>query len=218
MKIVFAHNVYNRFQTLKNTISAERNHFPDSKIAVAHNDTFKNIFTEFNDIQFIEFGEKPHKIGCVNGCILSIQQLMNTDFDVLIFSHDDVSIININVVNKHIEDIISGKYDVICRKPLSYNGLTEIFGGYYMMETVYFSKNAVLKLFTDIKTLKDENEIPTPISGGSISPEVWFYKLINNKELKINEIRFDIHANYNDNLSQQMGYFHKNIGLRGWND
>jgi hypothetical protein len=217
MKVAFAHNVFNRFKMLKETIEVERKIFPDSKISVACNGDFINIFNEFNDIQFTQFNERPHKIGCVNGCILSIQQLLSIDFDVLIFSHDDVYVVenNLNVIEKHIESIINGEFDVVCRKPLKYVNNTEVFGGYYMMEVFYVSKNTAVKLFTDIKTLKDEYEMPI---FGTPSPEVWFYQLINGKELKINEIQFLLNENYNNNLMNQMGFYHKNAGIRGWRD
>ena len=217
MKVVFAHNVYNRFKALKNTIDAEIEIFPDSKISVAYNDTFINLFSEYKNVKFMGFGERPHKIGCVNGCILSIKQLLDADFDVLIFSHDDVSIVKskLDVVNKHISSIMTNEYDVICRKPLKYVNNAEIFGGYYMMEVFYVSKNAAIKLFRDTTTLKDESEIPVL---GTASPEVWLYQLINNGRLKINEIQFLLDENYNDNLANQMGFYHKNVGVRGWQD
>lgn len=233
MKIVFAHNVYDRFLTLKTTIDIEKRLYPDSKISVAYNsdylNRFNNQFIFDNNIKFIHFNEKPHKIGCVNGCILSIQQLLNEEFDVLIFSHDDVYIVenNINIINKHIDSIINNEFDIISRKPLKYVNNVDIYGGYYYIETVYFSKKAAIELFSNIKTLNNENEIPVDMYN-SISPEVWFYRLITNKGLKINEITFDISLAlynntlnmdvYNNKLIEQMGYYHKNVGIRGWRD
>jgi len=48
MKIAFAHNVFDRFKTLKETIGLERDFFPDSDVFVACNsrnndDFFKTI-------------------------------------------------------------------------------------------------------------------------------------------------------------------------------
>ena len=90
--IVFAHNVYNRLKTLKDTILVEKKYFPNSNISVACNDVFINIFYDITNFSVIRFNEREHKIGCVNGCISSIKQLLNQVFDVLIFSHDDVRI------------------------------------------------------------------------------------------------------------------------------
>jgi hypothetical protein len=115
MNIVFAHNVYDRLKTLNYTILTEKSIFPDAHVSVACNGTFVNIFKDVTNFSVIGFDEKPHKIGCVNGCILSIQQLLNVDFDVLIFSHDDVYInkIYLDVFYKNIDDILNKKYDII---------------------------------------------------------------------------------------------------------
>ena len=53
---------------------------------------------------------------------------------------------------------------------------------------------------------------------GTPSPEVWLNKLISNNNLKVNEIEFHIDENYNNNLMNQMGFYHKNAGIRGWRD
>jgi hypothetical protein len=215
MKIVFAHNVYNRFLTLKDTVQIEKKLFPDSKVSVAYNGDFVNVFGEFNDINFVKFNEKPHKIGCVNGCILSIQQLLKEDFDVLIFSHDDVSIVqtHIDVVNKHINSIISGDFDVVCRTPQ-----VKVWGGYYMMEVFYISKKAAIDVFSNLSTLKNEHDIPLDV-WGKIAPETWLHNVLNGRGLKINVIEYELRLDtYNDQLIKLMGFYHKNAGLRGWKD
>jgi len=213
MNVVFAHNVYNRLVTLRDTITIEKKLFPQSKVSVAYNDSFINIFNELTDIEFIKFNEKPHKVGCVNGSILSIQNLLQYDFDVLIFSHDDVYINeeNLDVVNNHIISITSGEFDAVCRTPRGW-------GNYSMMEIFYISKKAAIKLFQDLVRFSDDFQIPVD-SRNSPSPEVWLYNILHSKDLKINEIIFESRlSDYNIQLSQQMGYLHKNYGLRGWRD
>ena len=213
-KIVFAHNVYNRLKTLKDTILIEKKFFPDSHVSIASNDLFINIFQEITNLSIISFNEKPHKIGCVNGCILSIQQLLNEDFDVLIFSHDDVRINNNfnKVLNKNIEEIVNGDFDVICRIPEEYSN------NYYMMEVFFLSKKVVTKIFTDLQPIKDENKIPRDIHN-SISPEVWLFNQLNGNGFNIKEIKFNLNINnYNQILGEQMGYLHLNAGERGWKD
>jgi len=222
MKIAFAHNVYNRLKTLKDTILIEKKYYPDAYVSVACNDVFVNIFQEITNFSATTFNEKPHKIGCVNGCILSIKQLLNTDFDVLVFSHDDVRINEnyLHVVQGHINDIASGRYDIICRMPEDYGD------NYYMMEIFYLSKKAAIELFSNLSPIKNENQIPIDILG-SISPEVWTYNLFIKSGLKINEIRFPLKIrnsdeakkrNYNLVLGQNFGYHHLNAGKRGWTD
>ena len=214
MKIVFAHNVYNRLKTLKDTISIEKNIFPDATISVASNNTFINIFQEFSNFSVVHFNQYEHKIGCVNGCILSIRELLKYDFDVLIFSHDDVRINEqyTNVVNSHINSIIENKFDCICRKPLNGYG-----NNYYLMEIFYLSKEAAIKIFSELNTLKNESEIPLDIKG-SISPEVLLFQMINKHNIKINEVVYVHDDNYNETLGKTMGFYHVNAGERGWID
>ncbi len=213
MNITFCHNVYNRLNTLKDTIIVEKNIYPNANISVAYNDRFINIFQNISNFSAIHFNEREHKIGCVNGCILSIKEMLNKDFDVLIFSHDDVRI-NMNYIDvfkSHIDNIISGKYDIICRK-------AENFGDYYMMECFYLSKKAAIDIFSDLKILKNENEIPVDYRG-SYSPEVWLFHLFSNKNLKINEIKhINELNNYNKTLGLQLGFYHHRAGERGWKE
>ena len=213
--IVFAHNVYNRLKTLKETILVEKKYFPDSYISVACNDVFINIFYDITNFSVIRFNEAEHKIGCVNGNILSIKQLLHRDFDVIIFSHDDVRINEqyFNVVNDHINSIVEKKFDVICRKPL--NGYGD---NYYLMEVFYMSKEAAIKIFSKLNTIKNESEIPLDIRG-SFSPEVFLFQNIIKHDLKINEIKyFHSDNDYNEILGKTMGYEHLNAGYRGWID
>ena len=213
MKVVFAHNVYDRLRTLKDTVVIEKNVFPDAQVSVECNDTFINIFQDITNFSVVSFNEKPHKIGCVNGCVLSIKKLLETDFDVLIFSNDDVHINEkyMHVVTSHINEVINGKYDVICRTPKEYGD------NYYMMEVFYMSKKAVVEIFSDAFPVKDEIEIPTDLRG-SISPEVWLFNTLNSKKLKIKSMQYTVHGDYNNQLAEQMGYYHVNIGQRGWKD
>jgi hypothetical protein len=222
MKIVFAHNVHNRLNTLKDTVLIEKKIFPDADVCVAYNDVLINIFQDITNFNLIHFNQREHKIGCVNGCILSIKELLKVDFDVLIFSHDDVRINEnmINVFQNHINDIESGKYDIVCRMP-------EEFGdNYYMMEVFYISKKAALQIFENLFPLNNENEIPLDLHN-RISPEVWTYNLFTKSGLKINEIRFKLKVKnkedsqkneYNLVLGQNLGYYHLNAGKRGWKD
>ena len=214
MKVAFAHNVFDRYVTLKDTIDIENQLFPDSSISVANNgEMTNNTFQNMKNVKIVNFHQKTHKIGCVNGCILSLQQLLKEDLDVIVFSHDDVSINMdyITTVSQHLENIYNGTYDVICRKPSS------IFGdNYYMMEVFYVSQNAAIEIFSNLTIFNEENKIPLDIRG-SISPEVWLYSMFVNKNLKIKEITFEQNE-YNKQLGEQMGYKHKNAGLRGWKD
>lgn len=214
MKIVFAHNVYDRYKTLKNTIIIEKSLFPEAKISVAHNTERPDIFSDISNISFIKFNEKSHKIGCVNGCIHSIKNLLKEDFDVLIFSHDDVRINKnkIDTLQSHINDIISRKYDAIFRNPIEYGKR------YYMMEVFLMSKKAVIEVFQNLLPLKYESEIQLDIKN-SISPEVWLYDIVSKHNLKINIIEYKLsNVDYNKTLESTFGYNHLNAGYRGWKE
>lgn len=216
MKIAFCHNIYDRVKTLGHTISIEKELFSDIIISVAYNNKIieNEIINNKNINKSVYFEQESHKIGCVNGLILSIQQILDQDFDIVIFSHDDVYINKYynDVFNKNISDIYLGNYDVICRSP-------EKLGNYIMMESIFFSKKTVLKLFNNIKTLSNENEIDRDIRG-SLSPEVWLSNLINKyDDLNKKIIKYNHEdPEYNKILGETLSFFHRNIGMRGWQE
>ena len=216
MKLAFCHNVYDRVRTLNNTISIEKELFPDSIISVAYNNKIikNDIINNKNINKYVYFEQQPHKIGCVNGFILSIQQILNEDVDVIIFSHDDVYINRdyIDVFNNNINDIYLGNYDIICRSP-------DGFGNYIMMETLFLRKHATISLIKILEIFLDENNIDKD-HRQSISPEVWLFKILtNNPEYNIKFLKYvQEDHNYNDILGSLLGTYHKNIGLRGWQE
>jgi hypothetical protein len=217
MKVAFAHNVFDRFKTLKETIGQEREFFPDSNIFVACNSrnnddffkTIKNCYVKY-------YTETPeHKIGCVNGLLLACNMVLEHDFDVLIFSHDDVRINPkyFDVVMKNISDV-QNDFDLVYRNPVSYGS------EYAMMEALYMNKRAVEILFSTIKLLKDESEIGYYEKTFSICPELWFFNKVKNSNLRVNIIKYDNKYlnDYNIKMLSQIGFEHLNAGSRGWKD
>jgi hypothetical protein len=212
MKIAFAHNVYDRFKTLKETIDIEKKYFPNSKHYISCNSYENDIFfSQFNNLKFKYFLETPeHKIGCVNGFLLSCNMALDDDFDILVFSHDDVRLTlnHLNVAMSNINAVFNNEYNMIYRNP------TWIGPDYAMMEVVIMNRTIAEILFSKIKLLTDESEIGCWGNVKSISPEFWFYNKIKNINLSKKVIKYS-----NDNeLPQQMGFQHLNIGLRGWKD
>ena len=215
MEISFAHNVQNRHKTLRETIEMERKFFPEAKIYVAYNDNGFNLnyFNDLFNIKFIKYVGNGHKIGCVNGCISSIRETINDDSDIVVFSHDDVKINPryIEVFNDRVQEILNG-IDIICRKPHSYGD------NYYMMEGFFINKLAVKEIFETQILYKNNSELPLDIRG-SHSPEVWLYDVLNEKKLNLKCIEYYHHINnYNKTLAENLGLFHKNAGIRGWED
>ncbi len=213
MKLAFAHNVYNRPKTLNETIRIERELYPDSTISVAYNNCIiENHF--LSGIKYIYYPQESHKIGCTNGFILSIRNIIDSDFDVCCFSHDDVRISNINVFKRNLDFILNNEFDIICRTPGGDFG-----NKYIMMECVFFNKKTIVKIFENLKPFNNEFEIPVD-HRGSISPEVWFGNLLYDSGLKMKlyitpEVKQEY---YNSMLNEIMGFEHLNSGIRGWDD
>lgn len=221
MKISFAHNVYDRPQRLAETIKIEKEIFPDANIYVAYNNNKidSDILKNKNITQSAFFPQSTHKIGCVNGAYLSINLALQNNPDIIIFSHDDVFISNPEVVKKHVESIISGKYDFIARIP---KNLKEIGTNYMMMEAMFFSLKAAQLIYGNFKAFTNELDIERDLRG-SISPEVNMYNIVT-KALPQKSI--DIHfydqvndlQKYNETLNMMLGFTHHNAGMRAWKE
>ena len=85
MKVAFAHNVFDRFKTLSETIRQEREFFPDSDVFIACNSRNNdNFFKTIKNCYVKYYTETPkHKIGCVNGLLLACNMALEHDFDIV---------------------------------------------------------------------------------------------------------------------------------------
>jgi len=196
----------------------EKKMFPDSQCVIGYNvDSPAETLKEFQNIEYLKFPGTTHKIGCSNGCIATINAALKYDPDVIVFSHDDVRINPSfkDTVISNLTKIASGEYDAICRKPLP----VDVHGlEYYMMEVFCISKKAATLAFKDRSFFITELTIPRDLRG-SISPEVFLYQVLQKKGLKIQEKEyFHTIERYNETLSSQFGFVHKNVGQRGWED
>ena len=214
MNIVFTHNVQNRHQTLMETIKTESTLFPNANIVVAYNDKNFNLdfFNDVSNIEFIYFVGEGHKVGCVNGCITAINNSLKYNSDVIIFSHDDVKINNgkINIFQQNVEDIYSNKSDIICRQP-------EWINNYLMMEGFFINKESARKMF-EVEILH-ETEKTLPVDDRqSPSPEVWLDDLVKKCGIKSKIVKYNNADDYNGILGENLGFYHKNAGIRGWKD
>lgn len=221
MKIVFCHNVFDRFLTLHHTLKIEKVHYPFSNSIIGFNnaDPRDHVKYHWNDIEFLKYDGMTHKIGCTNGCIATIQAAIKHKPDVIVFSHDDVYLHQdyLSVFSKNINMIGNGECDVIVRRTPD----TSVIGGkYYMMEAFMLSLKAANECFSHLHLFQDEQEIDNDIRG-SISPEVFLYRILNKEGIKLHVLEYDNAApieKYNELLGQTIGFYHKNIGYRGWND
>jgi len=222
MKVAFAHNVYDRFKTLNETINVERKFFPEAEEFIACNSYVNDIsFYGQKNLQIKYFLETPeHKIGCVNGMLLSCNMALEKDFDILIFSHDDnrINPKYFDVVMNHINRIYNSEYDVVCRNP------NWLGNDILMIETVYMNRKAVETLFSNIMLLKNESEIGNYVYNkgnvrvNSVSPEHWFYLKIANSGLNTNIIKFGGNKRDDEEICRDIGFSHINNGIRGWKD
>jgi hypothetical protein len=218
MKLLFCHNVHLRYKTLYDTIRIEKKLFPDSECIVAYNNEMPpREFDEFDGITFTPYNGLTHKIGCANGCITSIQEALESNPDVIVFSHDDVFISekHLEIFNDRIKMIVDGKSDFICRLP-STKELTFPYGeNYYMMECFFISGKAAKQTFGNLKLYNNEEEITRDVRG-SISPEAMLYEVTKNIERKHVIIYDHKLEGYNETLESLMGHHHLNAGIRGW--
>lgn len=215
MKIVFCHNVHLRYKTLFDTLKIEKQLFPDSYSIVAYNDSPPPTYVkQFKDVTFIPFKGVTHKIGCTNGCIVSIQEALKHNPDVIVFSHDDVFISQkyLHIFNRHSESIWKGFYDFIGRIPGG-----GVYGkNYMMMECFFISAKAAKISFGEMTPYIDESDIVRDVRG-SISPEVFLFEAINKPELKLLTMEYEHKLEgYNETLESLMGFHHLNAGKRGW--
>ena len=100
------------------------------------------------------FENKNHQLSCYNSLISGMKMILeyennnenNNENDIVIFSHEDCYIKNIDLFNKNINILKNNTYDIVCREfdaPLSRNH----FDKYYMFDTFFIKKKSVKKIF-----------------------------------------------------------------------
>jgi hypothetical protein len=222
VNIIFAHNSHNRPKTLINTINEEKKYFPNSifYLSVTKNGTInEEIINDTKNLIVIPTDGNSWQLGCINCFYSSISKICE-DYDdgIIIFSHDDVYLTNIDVVKDNIQLMINENIPFIVRRPDILN-----FGeNYYMMEVVFLNLKHIKKIFTPYDTffIKEESLIPRDKNNYS-SAEVWLYE-------KLNSLKNGLIINYphcfltieeiNNNLTKNLGYKHINLGQNGWNE
>ena len=217
MELIFAHNVHKRYKPLFHTIETSHKYFPNSKVCVAGDgDDFSHINND--KIKFEKYGPtQGHKVGCVNSPIHSLKMCLEYDFDVVSFSHDDVSIGNIDMVKRDLQMIESG-YDFIGRRHIGQRNHTD---GYYankyiMIENYYMTRRMVESVFKDVELFPiNENLLPKDAFsyGNSPSCELKFGEiLLHEKHIEDYKYYFyDFEHNY-PNKENEMGWIHTSEG------
>lgn len=219
MKLAFVHNVYNRYKTLEYNISLHSKYFPSADTYIMYNlKSYEDTTLYLNsNIKSKYFSDTEHKLGCINGFILGIKETLSKKYDVIIFSHDDVYINEscINLIKDNIKLTYSYPYNFIARRPVT-SGNYNVYGeDIIMMESVYLNGSYVRENFSKLKPLSSEKEIKKD-KRDSPSPECHLYSLLGKDGLIID---YDHKLkDYNKILGETLGFYHKNIGERGWTD
>jgi len=208
MSLIFAHNNWIRTKTLKETMLKELTHFPNAKFVISYNVemSFKN-FSEF-DLSKIYFGpNNGHKLGSLNGAIYAMKNatMIADDNDIIVFSHDDVYLNDIDLFNKNI--LLMEKYEFVGRQKVG--PFSTIDKPYIMLGSFITGKKGA-SIIGNAKTLADESALPKD-NKNSFSPELYFGDIV--KSLH----SYWYVRDYDDLPIDELGYSHI-TKPRGWTE
>ena len=154
--------VWTNLDVLLDTIKKNRNLLSNIKkiyIPTNHEDVVK-YFEENPDENIIceyVFKNKNHQLSCYNGVISAMHMILKyetfDDDDIVIFSHEDCYVKNIELFNNAINKIKNEDYDIVCREfdaPKCGNHYEK----YYMFDTFFIKKCVIGKYFKDIPLLE----------------------------------------------------------------
>lgn len=185
--ILFVHNTWNRTKILYKNVLNERSHFPDSRSIVLYNND--SLLIDPSICEHIYVGKNEgHKLACLNMAIMAIKLLKDSDCDTLVFSHDDVYLVDVEALRQNI--VISNHHDIVCS---NFNNLYN----YMMLETFIVNKKAVDKISLEphAQLMLDYRNSP--------SPEMNFGSLISG----LDKFVYHTTAGY---ITNNMGYHHHN--------
>jgi hypothetical protein len=196
---------WNNLQTLLNTIQNNKRLVPTiKKFYIPTNDiNVHNYFCNLKnpDILSCHFEEnKGHQTSCFNAIVSGMKMIIehyscddscDDSDDIVIFSHEDVYINDINLFNNAVSKFKQG-YDIVCRL---YTGTKKGEPlDYYMNDAFYIRKSIVKELFA--------NETMKPILPGNFC-EKEFTRII--KDSKIFSIPYYLHSTHKDS---ELGFYH----------
>ena len=103
------------------------------------------------------FDNKNHSLSCYNGVISAMHMVLKyetfDDNDIVIFSHEDCYVKNLELFNKALNKIKNENYEIVCREfnaPKSRNH----YDKYYMFDTFFIKKSAIKKYFENTSILE----------------------------------------------------------------
>jgi len=154
MNIIFVIGpTWQNLNTLLKTIEINKSRCSNIKhFYIPTND--KNVdkyFKDLNDENITSFyfsENQGWQLSCYNSIIAGMKMVINNEEqlnndDIVIFSHEDCYINNIDLFHKAISKL-NQNYNVVCRK---YNGSIVNSEDYYMNDTFFIKKNAIKNIF-----------------------------------------------------------------------
>jgi hypothetical protein len=156
--------VWTNLDVLLDTIKKNRSMLSNIKkiyIPTNHEDVVK-YFEENPDENIIceyAFKNKNHSLSCYNGVVSAMHMILkhetfNDDDDIVIFSHEDCYVKNIELFNNSINKIKDENYEIVCREfdaPKCGNHYEK----YYMFDTFFIKKSKIEKYFGNTVLLED---------------------------------------------------------------
>jgi hypothetical protein len=146
---------WNNLNTLLNTIEKNKSILSSDNINFYLPTNDRNVEkyfkeNEYNNIKCLFFSENQgHQLSCYNSIIAGMKMVIDDEKysnDIVIFSHEDCYINNIELFNEATSKILSG-YEIVCRK---YNGIIVGNEDYYMNDTFLIKKNIIKLIFESI--------------------------------------------------------------------
>ena len=195
---------WNNLQLVLHTISKNRNILPGiKKIYIPTNDdNTLRYFTELNDPSIIctKFADNEgHQTACFNAIIFGMKMIIehedDNEDDIVIFSHEDVFILDLSLFYNAVQKFQRG-YDMVCRMYLgSKNTIKGPIYDTYCTDAFLIKKNKVKDIFQDV-TMKQ-----------IIYPETYcereFTSIIQNHN--VFSFPYYNHCNYRDS---ELGFHH----------
>ena len=217
VKIYLAHNTHNRPKTMFNTLDADKVINPTRTIVSVTTDGNLEGTFETPDMDEMLVMGIGHQVNCINAFYGMISYLCTLHDDgIIIFSHDDVPIVNKDVVEKNIIELLENELSFIVRNPINFGE-----DNYYMMEVVYLRIKYIRDKFSKFTNLifNNINQVNRD-KFNKPSAEAWLATTLKSLKQPGKVIKYTLDTNQNavKHLENTMGYTHLNYGIREWKE
>jgi hypothetical protein len=155
---------WKNLNTLLETIRINKTMVPNiKKIYIPTND--RTVETHFKEnpqegvmCKYV-FKNINHQISCFN-CVVSAMHMIlehemdDASDDIVIFSHEDCYVKNMDLFNNAIKKIEDEKYEIVCRE-FDAPSCRGHYDKYFMCDTFFIRKSAIAKCFENVKLLNN---------------------------------------------------------------